>query len=119
MTKVIAEAYNQINENRLKVSYTLIAVCLTLVCLYAVNVYRVIAETVALQNIETETAGVSAELNTLDAQYLELSSQITPDSLASYGMVSGKVSLYIPRNSQSGLSRAGDFNRIALSGHEL
>ena len=42
-----------------------------------------------MQNIETQTATLDTQVDALDAQYLQLSSAITPDTLADYGLAQG------------------------------
>ena len=85
--------------------------CVFLVGIYVYNVYRVIVNTVALQNVQAQSLVMESSVQKLDSNYLELSSQITPDTLAKHGFTAGKVSAYIPRNASLG--------SVAIGGHEL
>ncbi len=111
MTKAIAHTYNTARAYHVQMIYALIATCAILVFVYAFHVYKVIANTVALQKVEAHMASLSGTVDKLDAQYLELSSIITPDHVAKYGMKQGHVSEYISRQTSLG--------RVAMSRHEL
>jgi hypothetical protein len=69
---------------------------------------------VALESIQKQSAALSASVSDLDSKYLELGSAVTPDSLATYGLVQGKVSAYIPRTAPT-----ASLNTLAARGHEL
>jgi len=111
MTKALAQTYNAAYEHRLNITYAVLAACAVVTCIYAMNVYRVVSRTVALQQAETRITAVTASVDNLDAQYLELSSSVTPDSLKQYGLSEGQVSAYI--------SRSASLGSVALGGHEL
>jgi len=85
--------------------------CAILIFFYAVNVYRVISHTVALQKVTTSLTSIGSAVGDLDAHYLALSSQVTPDSLSKYGLTQTQVSEFISRTSTLGT--------VATIGHEL
>lgn len=111
MTRALAQTYTIAHDNRISIAYALCAGCLFLILLYAVNVYAVVSRTVAIQHAEMQTAALSARVDALDAKYLSLSRNITPDSLSSYGMTAGAVSEYIDTRTSLG--------RATTGGHEL
>ena len=111
MTKAIINTYNVANEYRRHFTYALIAGCILMIAIYLFNVYKVIASTVAFQNTQNQAVALETKVEGLDSQYLDLSSQITPDTLALHGFKPGKVSAYIPRNASLG--------SVAIGGHEL
>ncbi len=82
--------------------------------MYAINLYGVISDTVALQQIQRAASALSADVSALDTTYLHLSSKITPDTLHSYGLQEGEVSFFISR---SPVAASG--GRVAFSGNEL
>jgi hypothetical protein len=98
-------------DNRLKMAQGLIVICTILGIFYAINLYSIISNTVALQHIGKETRALTSEVEALDTQYLKLSSKITPDALKTYGLGTGEVSFFIPRTSSLG--------SVATAGHEL
>ena len=111
MTKTIVNTYNIANEYRHHFTYVLIFGCILMVGVYVFNVYRVIANTVSLQAVKARSVAMESSVQSLDGKFLELSSQITPDTLAEHGFKAGKVSAYIPRNASLG--------SVAIGGHEL
>jgi len=119
MTKAIAQTYNVVNENILKITYACLAACLFFVILYVANVFSVISKTVSLQSVQLQIATLNSNVNGLDSQYLSLSGVITPDNLSAYGMTQGKVTEYIPRSSASDIGYVSDLNHVAMSGHEF
>ncbi|MES2216389.1 MAG: hypothetical protein V4481_03765 [Patescibacteria group bacterium] len=110
VTKVIANAVSQ-SEFRMRAAQVLIATCAITGIFYAINLYSIISSTVALQHIGTESRALTSQIETLDGQYLKLSSTITPDTLATYGLQKGEVSFFI--------SRSASLGRVAFGGHEL
>jgi hypothetical protein len=111
MTKALAQTYNIANEHKKRLAYAMIFGCLFLVFIYAMNLYRVISRTVAIQDVNTQTVALAKSVDGLDSRYLELASQATPDKLSEYGMTQGEVTEYI--------SRTASLGRVALGGHEL
>ena len=111
MTKAIALTYSIAHDYSIQIAYSLLAACLLLAVAYGFNVYGVISHTVALQHVELETASLSSSVSSLDAQYLNLSSGITPAIMQSHGFTQGHVSAYIPLNPSVG--------RVAMTGNEL
>ena len=111
MTKTIVKTYTVASEYRKQISYIILCACLVLVAYYAYSIYSVISRTVDLQKVQTEIAIVNKNIEGLDSKYLELSSQITPDGLGTFGFHEGKVSAYI--------SRTVSLGRVALGGNEL
>ncbi len=108
--KVAARTFSSA-DNRLKMAQGLIVICAILGLFYAINLYSIISHTVALQHINSSSRALTTEVETLDTQYLALSSKITPDTLKSYGLEKGEVTFFIPRSSSLGHSGVG--------GHEL
>ena len=111
MTKVIAQTYNITNEYRARITVVLLAACLCLAFLYAMNVYTVIARTVAIGHIESQETALARAVSSLNGRYLDLSSNVTPDKIASYGLAEGQVSQFIERDASLG--------RVALRGNEF
>ena len=114
MTKALAQTYTTAIHYRTQISTVLMAACLLLAFIYAANIYSTISHTVTLQHIQTQEASLGSAVESLDSQYLVLSSKITPDALHAYGLSAGQVSAFINRPSAS--RRIG---AMALSGHEL
>ena len=112
MTKAIAKTYETINEHRLHLTLLFVAACVAMASICAFNVYKVISRTVATQSVRSEIVALQNSVDSLDSEYLSLSSKITPDSAAAYGMTQGQVSQYIVRTVSLGRG-------VALSGYEL
>ncbi|MEI7462881.1 MAG: hypothetical protein WCK03_00625 [Candidatus Taylorbacteria bacterium] len=102
MTKTIVNTINVTNQYRTHLAYTLIGCCMLMIAFYIFNVYRIISSTIALQNVQSQTAILESGVQNLDSKYLELLNQITPDTLVSHGFTPGKVSTYISRNPSIG-----------------
>ena len=111
MTKAITQTYNIISDYRRHISTIILATCLVFVLIYAFNIYTLINQTVSLQKIESQIATIDKSVHKIDSQYIELSSALTPDVLAKYGMNEGQASKYIYRTVSLGQALA--------SGHEL
>lgn len=111
MTKAIAQTYTTVHEYRRQITLALLAVSAVLIMIYAVNLYRVISNTLALQNIKTEITALEGSLDRLDSQYIALSHAVTPDAVTAHGFNQGEVSAFI--------SRTASLGQIALAGHEL
>jgi hypothetical protein len=111
MTKAIAQTYTVANDHRAYITYALMGVCLFMMLAYAANLYSVISHTVALQKTEKSVTALSAAVDNLDADYIRISSRITPDTLSAHGFSQGHVSAFIPRSTSLG--------RVALGGYEL
>ncbi len=110
VAKGLANIISQ-REFRMRAFQVLIATCAVTGMFYAINLYSVISSTVALQHLGTESRTLTGQIETLDSQYLKLSSAITPDTLDAYGLKKGEVSFFI--------SRSDSLGRVALGGHEL
>lgn len=110
MTKAIVHTYNMVTEHGLKLTYALLTVCAILMAVYVYNIFKVISNSVALEKVQKEMMALNSKVDSLDSQYLELSSAITPDNLNHYGLQQVKVSSYISRSASLG---------IATGGHEL
>jgi len=82
-----------------------------LLMLYGINLYSTVSNTVTMQHIQKSISELSANVENLDAQYLELSSRVTPDKLSSFDLAPGQVSYFISRSSSLGL--------VAVGGHEF
>lgn len=111
MTKAIAHTYTIAHEYRIQITSALFVTCMLLIVLYSINVYMVISRTVALQQTESQIASIGTAVASLDAQYLQLSGNITPIALKAHGFSQGQATSYIPRTPS--------FGRVALGGHEL
>ncbi len=111
MTQAITHTYTIVHDYRRQITQALFATCMVLALIYAINLYRVISHTIALQKITLQQAGLNSAIQTLDTQYLAISSKITPDTLKNYGFDQGKVSAFI--------SRTGMLGSVAIVGHEL
>ena len=115
MTKAIAQTYTFAHQYRALISLSFIGACLLAIGFYTMNVYSVISHTVSLQTIQKQTVVLERTVNSLNAQYLELGSAVTPDSLSAYGLAQGTVSAYIPRTA----STASIGGALAARGNEL
>lgn len=115
MKRVLANTAEQVHAYRANI--TLALLCATALCVmwYAVNLYSLVSRTIALRQTEKSIASVSSQVSDLDSQYLKLTSSVTPDELANYGLSEGKVAVYIKRNQ----STASLLPTLAQSGHEL
>lgn len=98
MTKVIAITYTKAREYQAFLNYSLIGFCLLSALIYGMNLYSVITHTVALQKVEKQIATVENSVQTLDAKYIQLSSQVTKEMAKNYGLHEAPVSAYINRN---------------------
>lgn len=94
-----------------KLNAAILGACAISALFYAVNLYSLISHTVAMQQIEGRAVLLASALSSLDAEYLKLTSAITPDALAEHGLVPGKVSLYVTRPASTA--------SLAAGGHEL
>ncbi|MEK7641581.1 MAG: hypothetical protein AAB365_01145 [Patescibacteria group bacterium] len=110
MTKALAQTYTIAHTYRRSITTALLMGCIVSALFYAANLYRVISHTVALQHITQEAKELNASVQALDAQYLGISKNITPDTLDVYGYGQAEVSAFISRAS---------LGRVALAGHEL
>lgn len=119
MTKAITTTYTLIHEYRARITTALLVGCALCIAAYAANVYAVISHTVKLGRIESQINSISAAVNDLDARYLDLSSAITPDTIASYGLHAPKVTAYIPRTPATAAATPSTGGLLAARGHEL
>ncbi len=110
MTKAIAHTYTIAHEYRKQITTALLATCVVFALLYAMNLYRIISHTVALQQVATQARMVETATQELDAQYLSISNTISPGNIGSYGFMQGEVQAFISRSNSS--------ERVALAGHE-
>ena len=101
MTRAIAQTYTIAKDYRAQIAYVVLAACAGLMLVYGFNLYNVINRTIALRQVESKEVAIQSSLAALNAQYLELSSTITPDTLHTYGFTQGQVSEYISRNSSA------------------
>lgn len=114
MTKAITQTYSKLNENIKIISYSFLVGCLMLVVLYSVSLFKVILNTVAVQQIESQMTILSSSVDQLDSEYLTLSGNINPDNLSDFGMTKGKVSMYISKVPVLKIGFADQFNHVAL-----
>lgn len=99
MTKAIATTYTVAKDFRAEIAYVVVAACAGLALIYGFNLYKVITQTIALRQVESQEVALQSSLSDLNAQYLDLSSKITPDMLGQYGFSEGQVAEYISKNS--------------------
>ena len=111
MTKIIANTYSSVNDNKIYVTSAILAACGILVMIYAFNVYKLVSRTVAIESIQTQINSESSSVNSLAVEYLSLSSELTPDTMKSFGMSEGTVSEYI--------SKTASLGRVALGGSNM
>ncbi len=97
-----------------KLNAAILGTCAISAVFYAINLYSLISHTVAMQQTEGRAVLLASALSSLDAEYLKLTSAITPDALAEHGLVPGQVSLYITRPAATAA-----IGNLAAHGHEL
>jgi hypothetical protein len=97
MTKAIARTYSTAGEHQKYLVYALLAACVLFALIYGANLYNVISRTVALQKVEAETKTVDDSVQSLDAKYISLSGNITPEMAKNYGLREAPVTDYINR----------------------
>lgn len=107
MTKAIINTYTAVHEYSARIVMAALVGSVIAALFYAVNLYTVISHTVAIGEIERETSLVIGARNDLDAQYLDLGSAATPDTLAKYGLTAGKISAFISRTSPTASAPTG------------
>lgn len=88
------------------------AASMAMILIYVLNIYKIVRVMVAVRTIETKITSTTDTVQDLDAEYLQISGKITPDSLHSHGFLPAEVSEYISKSAS--LSRSP-----ASSGHEL
>jgi len=113
MTKAITFTYNIAQENFRQITAILLGLCLVMTLGYAINIYRVVSQTVALKHVAAETAAVNSTLQQLDTQYASVTGKITPDVLAKYGFTTEGS------NEKTFISRTASLGRVSSAGHEL
>lgn len=111
MTKAITQTYTVVHDYRRQITQALLLTCMVMALAYAINLYRVISHSLALQSITREQASLDSSIQALDSQYTSLSNKITPDMLHTYGFDQGKVSAFI--------SRTASLGSVSMVGHEL
>jgi len=84
-----------VHDYRSNISLVILFGCFMLAAMYAVNLYGLVSRTIAIRSAESQASSMANDVSSLDAQYLKLASEITPDALQSHGLSQGKVSLYI------------------------
>ncbi|OHA16916.1 MAG: hypothetical protein A3C79_01135 [Candidatus Taylorbacteria bacterium RIFCSPHIGHO2_02_FULL_45_28] len=111
MIKAITHTYTTIHGYRRQITLALLATGAALAVVYSINLYRVISYTISIQRVTTQVAAIDTAINKLDAEYIILSSAVTPDTLVARGFDQGRVSAFI--------SRTAALGRVVLVGHEL
>lgn len=114
MTKAITQTYSKLNDNLRIISYTFLIGCLILVVIYSLNLFKVISNTVAVQQTDAKMTALSSSVDQLDSEYLSLTGNINPDNLGDYGMTKGKVSMYISKVPVLQIGYNDQFNHVAL-----
>ncbi|MCX6718790.1 MAG: hypothetical protein NTZ38_00175 [Candidatus Taylorbacteria bacterium] len=97
MTKAIAYTYTVAQEYRRYITQAFIYASLIMALIYGINVYLVISRAVATEGVNRETASLQSSVQELDARYISLSNQITPDAAASFGLHEAVVTAYIQK----------------------
>lgn len=115
MKRVLTTTAEQVHAYRANITLALLFATMLCAMWYAINLYSLVSRTVALHQTEKSIASVSNQVSDLDTQYLKLTSAITPDQLAAYGLSAGKVAAYIKRTQ----STASLLPALAQGGHEL
>lgn len=92
----------------------LISACAIAALFYAVNLYRLVSNSIALRQIESRSVALTSSLGDMNARYLKIMSAITPDAVGKQGLVPAQVSLYITRPSAT-----ASIGNLAQRGHEL
>ena len=110
MKKVLSQTYTIAHTYRRDITSVLLFACIVTALFYVVNLYQVITNTVALQQISRDTRSLNTSVQNLDSQYLGLSKAITADSIQARGYEQVTVSAFISRTT---------LGRVALVGHEL
>jgi hypothetical protein len=111
MTKTTSSTYTITRDYHKQVTQVLILACMVMTCIYAINLYKVISHSLALQNITKEQASLNSSIQSLDAEYISLSGKITLEMLHNYGFDQGDVSAFIPRKASLG--------SMTIAGYEL
>lgn len=111
MTKAIVKTYNIANHYSRNIFYSCLAFIAIFLLSYCFGVYKVITHTVSLQRSESRSNELSLQVQSLDKKYMELASNITPETIAHYGLHEVEVKNFIEKSSSIG--------RLARSGHEL
>jgi len=93
MQKIISKTYTVSRDYRTNITAVFVVVCACVALMYAVNLYEVIARTVAVKKLNAQTAILSQSVESLDSQYLKLTSSLTPDVVAKHDLTPGHVSL--------------------------
>lgn len=104
MTKIIAKTYDLADDNRQRIVCGLLVTCVAALVFYGFNLYATISRTVALEKISAQTKVVEDSIRTLDAEYIALSSRITPDVVKEYGLKEVSISAFIDRTTTLGLT---------------
>ena len=111
MTKAIARTYTTFHTYRRQINLALLATCAMIALVYALNLYRVISDTIALQQVTVQVSALDLAVDKLDSRYIAISHTITPDVVTARGFGQGKVSAFISRTTSLG--------RLAVTAHEL
>ncbi len=114
MMRVIAKTASEINDRRALLSLILLVACAVTALFYIMNLYFLIDKTVAIKNIDDKISALNSDVVALDAEYLKVTSRITPEIISSYGLAQAKVSMYIKRPAPT----ASAVN-LASGSHEL
>jgi len=102
MKKIIANAYSVTKEYQSYLSYMVFCACLFVAIIYGFNLYNAISLTVSLQKIDKNVEEVKGRVQSLEAKYISLSSNITPEMAKNYGLHEVPVTAYINRNNPLG-----------------
>lgn len=114
MKQAIAQTAGNIHAYRARITIAVIGACALAAAFYGYNLYSLISNTVAIKQVQSQSAAASSAISDLNARYLKVSGTITPDVIAKYGFKPGLVSVYITRTRAA----AANHNLVAR-GHEL
>ena len=107
----MAMAWNMDMIGRKRIIGTFMILCVAMVVFYALNLYKIVANTVAVGKNEKDMIAMNKAVIDLDSKYTQMSNAITQDSVQSHGLARIPVSRYISRTSKIG--------RLTLGVHEL
>ncbi|HEX7724613.1 MAG TPA: hypothetical protein VF438_02670 [Candidatus Paceibacterota bacterium] len=116
MKRVLVNTAENVHAYRMNITLAILFASAICAAFYAMNLYSLVSRTVAIRQVERQLTSVSSAISDLDSQYLILTSNITPDTLASHGFTAGKIAAYIKRSQATASAQP---TLVASAGHEL
>lgn len=116
MKRVLVNTAENVHAHRMNITIAVLFASTICAAFYAMNLYSLVSRTVALRQVERDVTAVSSAISDLDGTYLNLTSTITPDTLAAHGFSAGKVAAYINRSQATASAQP---TLVARAGHEL